>query len=662
MKKILLLSVFSLVSCGDASRVTSFKKIEKDITQYDYKMMLSSNDAEYSHIGTMIPTIVDGHPLQATGLAKNGRVIYISSNTQGEIVRGGLDIVGINSLGSPNIISSVVSANSEYAEIKYKDNHVFLVGQKKNGTKNDGVLTIVNVSDSSNPSVVSEMVFEEGYYATSIDIEGTTAYITVPNVGLKVVNISNPSSPQLVLTEVLSIVSTTGTNFQPSAANVAINHYLSSDWTTGYGYQLNIINNTGVLIDDWTICFDYNHPVAATEIWGATVDSSSAKPNWKLNPVSYSKKIYPSSTLNIGWNSFPGGVNGELLSNVRFISEGNASCDQSPASTPFENSLFVRRYNGTSLVLGGGDSHKLVSSSITTSVVKEISTQVQEAPSRFVIKGNSLFSNAGNSGLTIIDNLNTSAPSIAIQESLAGTGNGITIDGCDRLYLAQGEVGLSVINVSSHSNPVSLGFFDYADDHGSANNVFNTKIDNLNYIFVADGLGGVKIIKVQSPTICPEEVIPSPGLSCKVYDFAPNTPTVLPNMSVLTPVGLFTPLVLDVVDQTSHNSFPLFPDSLKYLKTYYGISCSGKFKPAKFGKSKIKLSSDDGSKLYLDGNLIINGDGLHSTESKSANVTLVDKVYDIKIDYFQGPHVRINLELFIKYPTGSEVLMNGFTH
>ena len=46
---------------------------------------------------------------------------------------------------------------------------------------------------------------------------------------------------------------------------------------------------------------------------------------------------------------------------------------------------------------------------------------------------------------------------------------------------------------------------------------------------------------------------------------------------------------------------------------------------------------DDGSKLYIDGELVINNDGLHSVEQRTDNAKLKTVMHRIRVSYFQGP-------------------------
>ncbi|MBI3722317.1 MAG: beta-N-acetylhexosaminidase, partial [Fimbriimonas ginsengisoli] len=46
------------------------------------------------------------------------------------------------------------------------------------------------------------------------------------------------------------------------------------------------------------------------------------------------------------------------------------------------------------------------------------------------------------------------------------------------------------------------------------------------------------------------------------------------------------------------------------------------------------LTSDDGSRLLVDGRLTVDNDGLHSSAEKSANVALAAGPHAIEVDYF----------------------------
>ncbi|HUM41616.1 MAG TPA: PA14 domain-containing protein [Fervidobacterium sp.] len=137
----------------------------------------------------------------------------------------------------------------------------------------------------------------------------------------------------------------------------------------------------------------------------------------------------------------------------------------------------------------------------------------------------------------------------------------------------------------------------------------------------------------------------STGLTCKVYNLSSTQPSTLPNFSNLTPVSTIIVDQLDVSDVDYAGSFPKFPLALKSMLEWYGLVCDGTIKVPKASTYTFYLTSDDGSKLYIDGNLLINNDGLHSTRAYQNNSTLSKGNHDVHIEYFQGPRTRISLVL-----------------
>ncbi len=70
-------------------------------------------------------------------------------------------------------------------------------------------------------------------------------------------------------------------------------------------------------------------------------------------------------------------------------------------------------------------------------------------------------------------------------------------------------------------------------------------------------------------------------------------------------------------------------------KNFY-TKWTGAVKIDKPGKYKFFLESDDGSRMYLDGKLVVNSPGTHAMDKKEGAVELVAGLHEIKIEYFQG--------------------------
>lgn len=146
------------------------------------------------------------------------------------------------------------------------------------------------------------------------------------------------------------------------------------------------------------------------------------------------------------------------------------------------------------------------------------------------------------------------------------------------------------------------------------------------------------------------------GLSCSVYNLSPvpvpsgspswyqpaNFPTSLPSAAAnFILVGAFS-------QENSSNSagIEILPSALKATYTQWvAIRCSGQIVITESNYYAYKLTSDDGSLLYLDGALLINNDGQHAVQSKSASKLMKKGLHSFRLDYFQaGGNTALKLE------------------
>ena len=69
----------------------------------------------------------------------------------------------------------------------------------------------------------------------------------------------------------------------------------------------------------------------------------------------------------------------------------------------------------------------------------------------------------------------------------------------------------------------------------------------------------------------------------------------------------------------------------------FAIRWTGKLTPPQSGLYALGLRSDDGSRLYLDGKLVVDNWGDHAPTLKTTQIELVGgKAYDVRLDYFEG--------------------------
>lgn len=126
-------------------------------------------------------------------------------------------------------------------------------------------------------------------------------------------------------------------------------------------------------------------------------------------------------------------------------------------------------------------------------------------------------------------------------------------------------------------------------------------------------------------------------ISCQVYDNSSRTFTVLPDFNTLTPSGSVRLNKIEATSSTNVTVFPLFVDSsFQGITEKFGLVCSAKLIVKGTGNHTFKLTSDDGSKLSLNGVTIINHDGTHGMTAKTGVVSLTPGTYQMRVEYFNG--------------------------
>lgn len=104
----------------------------------------------------------------------------------------------------------------------------------------------------------------------------------------------------------------------------------------------------------------------------------------------------------------------------------------------------------------------------------------------------------------------------------------------------------------------------------------------------------------------------------------------LPDFEALTPLGA---ICVDRLGVTERRSFPGIGDRAEWL----AVDFQGAFTVETPGTYHFRLTSDDGSRLYIDGTQVLDEDGFHVTRSKEATVALSAGEHRIDVPYWQGP-------------------------
>ncbi len=105
---------------------------------------------------------------------------------------------------------------------------------------------------------------------------------------------------------------------------------------------------------------------------------------------------------------------------------------------------------------------------------------------------------------------------------------------------------------------------------------------------------------------------------------------------------------------TTHfeSGFPGISDRIEWFSILY----RGGFEVSREGEYEFRLASDDGSILRIDGEVIVDNDGLHGPVAKRGKVQLSAGPHDLDLRYFQGPRTLVSLQLWVTPPGGSERL------
>ena len=142
----------------------------------------------------------------------------------------------------------------------------------------------------------------------------------------------------------------------------------------------------------------------------------------------------------------------------------------------------------------------------------------------------------------------------------------------------------------------------------------------------------------------------SQGAVGNVFELPTDTKK-LPDFSKLTPVTTLLAKNIDVPLRNYSKGVP----GLETYNQWFGIRFDFELAIPSDEKYEFATQSDDGSRLYLDTNLIVDNDGLHSSTRKttSAPIAVTAGRHRMRLDYYQGPADSIEIMLLWKPASAS---------
>lgn len=138
------------------------------------------------------------------------------------------------------------------------------------------------------------------------------------------------------------------------------------------------------------------------------------------------------------------------------------------------------------------------------------------------------------------------------------------------------------------------------------------------------------------------------GLRGLIYFLPPHT-SVLPEFSTMDAVGAIYTASLNVPRRAFREGFPGVTDRYEW----FAIDYTGRFWIDIPGSYEFHLMSDDGAKLYIDGRLAADNDGIHPPRHQTATLNLAGGIHRIRVSYFQGPKDLLALVLHVSGPNGN---------
>ena len=95
----------------------------------------------------------------------------------------------------------------------------------------------------------------------------------------------------------------------------------------------------------------------------------------------------------------------------------------------------------------------------------------------------------------------------------------------------------------------------------------------------------------------------------------------------------FLPVFESLKPLKTGNTYEFRIDSINEVGEQYGIQYVSSIQIDRAGEYRFYLNSDDGSKLYIDGDLVIDNDGGHGTIERMGSVSLESGRHQITVDY-----------------------------
>lgn len=167
--------------------------------------------------------------------------------------------------------------------------------------------------------------------------------------------------------------------------------------------------------------------------------------------------------------------------------------------------------------------------------------------------------------------------------------------------------------------------------------------------------------ELETPKEPPKEPPPNvfgydkPVLGCfegQVFPLAADAQQLPTDYASLKPESVVYACEWDIPPRAWEQGFPGVAERFEW----FAIRYAGAFRIAEAGEYTFRISSDDGTKLIIDGKQVIGNDGQHPPKEARGSVKLGAGDHQMVLEYFQGPRFHINLQLWVTPPGKAEEL------
>ena len=157
------------------------------------------------------------------------------------------------------------------------------------------------------------------------------------------------------------------------------------------------------------------------------------------------------------------------------------------------------------------------------------------------------------------------------------------------------------------------------------------------------GIGGRGAGASNTGSFGSKEQIPF-ALKGDIYYLDVGTPHLPADFKKLKSVGTIYSPSLNIPTRSFTQGFPGVTDRFEW----FAIDYNGEFRVRVPALYRFQLTSDDGSKLFIDSKMVIDNDGQHSSRMKEGSISLRPGKHTIEVQYFQGPRDQVALVLDVK--------------